>query len=64
MRFLAPIVSDFMRAHPAVSIELAVGDRMVDVVDEGYDLVIRPVAMRSSGGTSPTSSVPTTSGGD
>ena len=44
MRVLAPMIADFMRAHPAVSIDLAVGDRMVDVVDEGYDLVIRPVA--------------------
>ena len=44
MRLLAPVVSEFMTSHPSISIDLVVGDRMVDVVDEGYDLVIRGVA--------------------
>jgi DNA-binding transcriptional LysR family regulator len=40
-RFLAPIVADFMREHPEVSIELVLADRRVNLVEEGFDLAIR-----------------------
>src|SRR5262245_41628043 len=39
--FISPVVSDFIAAHPLVSVELTFGERMVDLVDEGYDLAIR-----------------------
>ncbi|MET1083066.1 MAG: LysR family transcriptional regulator [Burkholderiales bacterium] len=38
---LAPIVTDFLALHPAMEIELTLTDRYVDLVDEGYDAVIR-----------------------
>jgi DNA-binding transcriptional LysR family regulator len=39
--FLGPIVSEFVRRHPAVSIDLTAGERMVDLVEEGFDLAVR-----------------------
>ena len=39
--FISPVVSDFIAAHPLVSVELTIGERMIDLVDEGYDLAIR-----------------------
>lgn len=38
---LAAAVADYMAAHPQVSIELVLNDRMVDLVEEGYDVAIR-----------------------
>lgn len=40
-RQLLPLVSDFNRRYPAVQIELTCNDRIIDLVDEGYDLAIR-----------------------
>lgn len=38
---LAQALPDYLRAHPEVSVELTITDRMVDLVDEGFDAVIR-----------------------
>ena len=38
---LARALPDYLRAHPEVGIELTISDRMVDLVDEGFDAVIR-----------------------
>ncbi|CDG81773.1 LysR family transcriptional regulator [Janthinobacterium agaricidamnosum] len=38
---LAPAVTDYLRSHPEVSLDLNLNDRLVDLVDEGYDAVIR-----------------------
>ena len=45
---LAAIVPDFLRAHPAVRLQLHVSDRRVDVLSEGFDLALR-VRSRPSG---------------
>jgi DNA-binding transcriptional LysR family regulator len=42
-RFLAPVIGEFLPLYPEVSVELTIGERMVDLVDEGFDLAIRPV---------------------
>ena len=34
-------LSDFMEQYPEVSLELTLNDRVVDIVEEGYDLAIR-----------------------
>jgi len=41
IRFLSPIAGEFLAKYPTVSIELTVGERMIDLVEDGYDLAIR-----------------------
>ena len=38
---LAGVVADFMRAHPRIQVDLALEERTVDLIGEGYDLAIR-----------------------
>ncbi len=38
---LAPLVTRYLAAYPDVEVEMNLTDRYVDVVDEGYDAVIR-----------------------
>lgn len=38
---LSPLLTGFLIQHPGVQIDLTLNDRMVDLVEEGYDLVIR-----------------------
>ena len=38
---LSPILADFMRQWPEVRLELDFTDRLVDVVEEGFDAVVR-----------------------
>jgi DNA-binding transcriptional LysR family regulator len=38
---LAPAVSDYMTRYPSVKVEIALSDRYVNLVDEGFDLAIR-----------------------
>ncbi len=40
-RHLSPVVTDFLRAHPQVDIELEVNDRRVDLISEGFDIAVR-----------------------
>ncbi|MDP6571960.1 MAG: LysR family transcriptional regulator [Rhodospirillales bacterium] len=38
---LAPAVPDFMARYPDLRVDIALNDRLVDLVDEGFDLAIR-----------------------
>lgn len=38
---LMPVLSDFMRAYPDIELDVDFSDRMVDVIEEGFDAVIR-----------------------
>lgn len=38
---LAGLVADFMRDHPRIQVDLALEERTVDLIGEGYDLAIR-----------------------
>ncbi|RYZ43515.1 MAG: LysR family transcriptional regulator [Myxococcaceae bacterium] len=38
---LAPLWPRFMGRHPDVELDVALNDRVVDIIDEGYDLAIR-----------------------
>ena len=40
-RQLAPLVAAFRRQYPAIYLELVLADRMVDMVEEGFDVTIR-----------------------
>ena len=41
--FVAPVVAEFLAAHPQLSIDLTMGERMIDLVEEGFDLAIRAI---------------------
>ena len=38
---LAPLWSDFLERHPAVTLDVQLADRIIDLVDEGLDLAVR-----------------------
>ena len=38
---LAPLWPDFLRAHPGVTLDVQLADRVTDLVDEGFDLAVR-----------------------
>jgi DNA-binding transcriptional LysR family regulator len=46
-RQVAPAIAAFVELHPAVRFELEVSDRVVDLVEEGFDLAIRVGAVGS-----------------
>jgi DNA-binding transcriptional LysR family regulator len=45
---LAPAMTDYLAAHPDVSLDLDLSDRMIDLVEEGYDAAIRIGELRDS----------------
>jgi DNA-binding transcriptional LysR family regulator len=40
-RHLSPIVTEFLRAHPQVDIELDLNDGRIDLISEGFDIAVR-----------------------
>ncbi|SFG47568.1 LysR family transcriptional regulator [Neptunomonas qingdaonensis] len=48
IRHMAPFLSEFQKAHPGVGIDLQLNDRKVDVVEEGFDIVLRIGHLKSS----------------
>ena len=45
---LAPLWGRFAALHPKVSLDITLGDRVVDLVDEGFDLAVRITTLPSS----------------
>ncbi|MBV8235668.1 MAG: LysR family transcriptional regulator [Acidimicrobiia bacterium] len=45
---LAAAVADYMAAYPEVTVELTLNDRIVDLVEEGYDLALRIARLTDS----------------
>lgn len=48
MAYLLPLVPDFLAAHPQMSIEVTITDRVVDLLEERADVAIRVGPMRDS----------------
>ena len=46
---LGTAVSDFLKRHPQMQVELSLNERVVDLVDEGFDLAIRVSAQVDPG---------------
>lgn len=38
---LLPVLAEFMRQHPQVELDLDLSDRLVDIIEEGFDAAIR-----------------------
>lgn len=47
VRWVAPLIPGILRDHPALTIDLDVSDRYVDMVDEGFDVAVRVFDGRS-----------------
>ncbi|MCZ8094429.1 MAG: LysR family transcriptional regulator [Acidovorax sp.] len=45
---LAPLWPRFMAQHPRLLLDVTLGDRLVDLVDEGYDLAVRIAQLPNS----------------
>ena len=41
VQFVAPVVAEFLSAYPEVKVDLTMGERVIDMIDEGYDIAIR-----------------------
>src|ERR1044071_2099047 len=41
VRHVAPAIAEFLAAHPGVRFDVSLSDRIVDLVEEGFDLAIR-----------------------
>lgn len=48
IRHMTPFLNEFQKAHPGVGIDLQLNDRKVDVVEEGFDIVLRIGHLKSS----------------
>lgn len=49
MRILAPALADYMEAFPEVEVELSFSNRVVDFVEEGFDVRFRVADLADSG---------------
>ncbi|NWC08451.1 LysR family transcriptional regulator [Pseudomonas agarici] len=45
---LSSLWADFMKAHPKVELDISLNDRIVDLVEEGFDLAIRIARLENS----------------
>lgn len=47
-REVAPLLAEFTRLHPSVTIDLGLNDRFVDLIEEGWDVAVRIGRLRDS----------------
>lgn len=48
VRYIAPLLPSFHDRHPGVTVELGLNDRVVDLLEEGWDLTIRVGHLKDS----------------
>jgi DNA-binding transcriptional LysR family regulator len=41
VQFVAPVVAEFLSSYNEVKVELTIGEKNIDLIDEGYDLAVR-----------------------
>ena len=47
-RFVAPAVAEFVEKYPEVSVDLQASMRVIDIIDEGFDIAIRMSSLTDS----------------
>jgi DNA-binding transcriptional LysR family regulator len=40
-KFLGEIIAEFLQEHPEINVELEATDRVVDLIEDGFDLAVR-----------------------
>jgi DNA-binding transcriptional LysR family regulator len=48
IRYLAPLWGEFKALHPRVTLDVTLSDRLVDLVEDGFDLAVRIAALQDS----------------
>lgn len=48
LKHLQPVISEFVRKHPKVDVEIDFSDRRVDLIGEGFDIAVRIGALTDS----------------
>ncbi len=43
VRFLLPVIDEFLAMYPSISLDMNTGERMVDLIEDGYDMSIRTI---------------------
>ena len=43
VQFLSPVVAEFMSSYPEMKVDLTIGERNVDMIDENFDLAVRMI---------------------
>jgi DNA-binding transcriptional LysR family regulator len=41
VQYVGPVVAEFLASYPGVKVDLTMGERTVDMIDEGYDVAVR-----------------------
>src|SRR5258708_17106849 len=41
VQFISPVVAEFLASYPEVKVDLTMGERAIDLIDEGFDVAIR-----------------------
>ncbi|WP_050463962.1 LysR family transcriptional regulator [Herbaspirillum autotrophicum] len=49
VKYIAPLLKEFNRLHPLVTVDLGLNDRVVDLLEEGWDLTIRVGKLKDTG---------------
>ncbi len=48
LRYLAPILPEFLKAYPDIQLDVALGDKRADLIGEGFDVAVRIGVMEDS----------------
>jgi len=43
VQFLSPVVAEFMSSYPEMKVDLSIGERNVDMIDENFDIAVRMI---------------------
>jgi DNA-binding transcriptional LysR family regulator len=41
VQFVGPVVAEFLAAYPDVKVDLSMGERAIDIIEEGFDIAVR-----------------------